>query len=47
MDIDHYIEKCKEHESKRTSTFDRNVYWKQWQERQQYAPRSNSRYEHG
>ena len=30
MDIEHYIEKLKEHEAKRLSTNERNEYWRQY-----------------
>jgi len=29
MDIDYYVQKLKEHEENRTSTNNRNAYWKQ------------------
>lgn len=47
MDIKHYVKKLKEHEAQRLSTNERNAYWKQYNERQQYTPKSVSRFEHG
>jgi len=32
MDYDHYIKKLKEHEKNRTSTNDRNNYWREYNE---------------
>ena len=32
MDIDHYVMKYKEHEEARTSTNDRNKYWREYNE---------------
>ena len=32
MDIDHYVQKLLEHEAARTSTNDRNKYWREYNE---------------
>lgn len=54
MDHDHYIKKLKEHEENRTSTNDRNAYWKEYNKKQleegdykRKLPPSKSRFEHG
>ena len=47
MDIEYYVKKYKEHEEKQLSTNERNAFWKLYQERKNYAPKSISRYEHG
>lgn len=33
MDIDHYVNKYKEHEKNMTTTNDRNIYWKEYNEK--------------
>ena len=43
----HYIEVYKRHEENRTSTNERNKYWRRWQEQQNYTPKSLTRFEHG
>jgi len=47
MDIEYYVKKLKEHEARRASTNERNAFWKQYTERQNYAPKSVARFEHG
>lgn len=47
IDIEYYVEKYKEHEAQRLSTNERNAFWKQYTDRQQYTPKSVSRFEHG
>jgi len=47
MDIAYYVEKYKEHEEQQLSTNERNAFWKQYTDRQQYTPKSVSRFEHG
>ena len=47
MDIAYYVKKYKEHEAQRLSTNERNAFWKQYADRQQYTPKSVSRFEHG
>jgi len=32
MDIEHYVEKLKEHEAKQLSTNERNKYWRKYNE---------------
>ena len=42
-----YIKKYKEHEVRRASTDERNAYWQQYAEREDYVPPSKARFEHG
>ena len=32
MNIEHYVQKLKEHEAQRLSTSERNAYWRQYNE---------------
>ena len=43
----HYVAKYKEHEENAISTNARNDYWKSYQERKNYTPKSKARFEHG
>ncbi len=47
MDIAYYVKKYKEHEEQQLSTNERNAFWRQYLQRQNYAPKSVSRFEHG
>ena len=47
MDIAYYVKKLKEHEARRATTNERNAFWKQYAERQNYTPKSVARFEHG
>ena len=45
--MDHYLKVYKQHEADKTSTNDRNEYWRRYQEQQKRVPKSEARFEHG
>lgn len=47
IEYSHYIAKLKEHEENRTSTNDRNEYWKMYGDYKLHVPKSKARFEHG